>query len=160
MTSYILTNLWDNLHWIIIFLYIMETNVHQMIAKQDLNFITKSYVAFENFSYKGMQRLFLMLCMYSWITDLGCWNTLKRQTYDFRLRSRESTFRRCAGRGRSLVCPWGWFLNSPSLSISAGKNSNLDRNHVKSKLIPWFAEIGGLTLIQLDLNFFSVCNLD
>lgn len=135
----------------------METNVHQMIANQDLNFNTKSYVAFENFSYKGMQRLFLMLCMYSGITDLGCWNTLKRQTYDFRLRSRESTFRRCAGRGRSLVCPWGWFLNSPSLSISAGKNSNLDRNHVKSKLIPWFAEIGGL---GLDLNFFSVFNLD
>lgn len=49
----------------------METNVHQMIANQDLNFITKSYVAFENFSYKDMQRLFLMLCMYSGITDLG-----------------------------------------------------------------------------------------
>lgn len=109
----------------------METNVHQMIANQDLNFITKSYVAFENFSYKGMQRLFLMLCMYSGITDLGCWNTLKRQTYDFRLRSRESTFRRCAGRGRSLVCPWEWFLNSPSLSISAGKNSHLNKNPEK-----------------------------
>lgn len=48
-----------------IFLYILtETNVHQMIANQDLNFITKSYVAFENFSYKGMQRLFLMLYIY------------------------------------------------------------------------------------------------
>lgn len=42
----------------------METNVHQMIANQDLNFITKSFVAFENFSYKGMQRLFLMLYIY------------------------------------------------------------------------------------------------
>lgn len=114
----------------------METNVHQMIANQDLNFITKSYVALENFSYKGMQRLFLMLCMYSGITDLGCWNTLKRQTYDFRLRSRESTFRRCAGKGRSLVCPWEWFLNSPSLSISAGKNSTLDGSHVKCNMIP------------------------
>lgn len=37
----------------------METNVHQMIANQDLNFITKSYVAFQNFSYKGMQSLSL-----------------------------------------------------------------------------------------------------
>lgn len=56
-----------------------------------------------------------------------------------------------------MVCFWGWFLNSLFLLILVGKNSNFDRNYVKFKLIFWFVEIGGL---GLDLNFFSVFNLD
>lgn len=56
-----------------------------------------------------------------------------------------------------MVCFWGWFLNSLFLLILVGKNSNFDRNYVKFKLIFWFVEIGGF---GLDLNFFSVFNLD
>lgn len=56
-----------------------------------------------------------------------------------------------------MVFFWEWFLNSLFLLILVGKNSNFDRNYVKFKLIFWFVEIGGF---GLDLNFFSVFNLD